>query len=221
MSGRLILQIYEADVPLTQIGVAKVIMGLQDDQLREVANATFKEASCSIPRYCRNKEHHHYNACIGGGICLAKKYKRIFEVVDLVCVSCDSQVIVDTLNYVFDVYYDGKYKAEWRKPRQGKRSRAAALKQEQATKKRGKKEPEEPVQAPEEIKQESNTTKDSPKKERKPRKPKMSIQATETGRVSGITPNESNVPKEDTKPTGRGKPRVKQGRPRNRKAEAA
>jgi hypothetical protein len=96
------------------------------------------------------------------------------------------------------------------------------LKQEQATKKRGKKEPEEPVQAPEEIKQESITTKDSPKKrERKPRKPKMSIQATETGRVSTLTPNESNVPKEDTKPAGRGKPRIKQGRPRNRKAEAA
>jgi hypothetical protein len=104
MSGRLILQIYEADVPLTQIGVAKVIMGLRDDQLREVANSTFKEASCKVPRYCRNKEHHHYNACIGGGICLAKKYKRIFEIIDPVCVSCDSQVIVDTLNYVFDVY---------------------------------------------------------------------------------------------------------------------
>jgi hypothetical protein len=216
MSGKLVLQIFEEDVPLTQIGAAKIIMGMKDKHLREIANTGFR-GEPRIPKYCNNKDHHHYNACIGGGICLAKKYKRLFSFVDLECVSCESTNIVTTLNYMFDEYYSGRYRAEWRKPR----GRRATIEKEKVFKKRGKK--EEPAQVPDEIKQEESITKkNSPKKkpERKPRAPKV-FQTTETGRVSCITPNESNVPKEGTKPAGRGKPRVKQGRPRNRKAEVA
>jgi|WetSurSiteA1Bulk_404760.scaffolds.fasta_scaffold92882_2 hypothetical protein len=220
MSGKLVLQIYEDDVPLTLIGTAKVIMGLKDEQIREVANSANDRAH--LPKYCNNKEHHHYNACIGGGICLAKKYKRLFSFVDVVCTTCDSYVIVDTLNYMFSEYYEGKYRAEWRKTRRDKRSGFTDKPVKAVTKKRAKKQTEtEPIQAPAELKTESITKKDSPKKKRE-RPPKLSIQATETGRVSGITPNESNKPKTLTKAVvERGKPRVKQGRPKKRTAEAA
>jgi hypothetical protein len=218
MSGKLVLQIYEGDVPLTQIGVAKIIMGMKDEHLREIANTGFR-GEPRIPRYCNNKDHHHYNACIGGGICLAKKYKRIFSVVDLECVSCESHNITDTLNYMFEEYYDGRYRAEWRKPRRGKR---ASVEREKVSRKRGKKKEEEPAPVPDEIKQESITKKDSPKKkvERPPRKKKeLEIVAVETGRAQVLVPNVSNVPQSIQ--VDRGKPRVKQGRPRNRKAEAA
>ena len=220
MASKLILQIYENDVPLTLIGVAKIIMGMKDKHLKEIANAGFR-GETRIPKYCDNKNHHHYNACIGGGICLAKKYKRLFSFVDMVCVSCDSHVIIDTLNYMFDEYYNGQYRAEWRRPRQGKRFRAKVEKPEKVARKRGKNtKTAEPIQVPDEIKQESMTKTDSPKKkaDRPPRK-KKELVAVETGRVQCLVPNVSNVPQSIQ--IDRGKPRVKQGRPRNRKAEAA
>lgn len=223
MSGKLVLQIYEDEVPLTLIGTAKVIMGLKDEQIREVANSARDRSR--LPKYCDNKEHHHYNACIGGGICLAKKYKRLFSFVDLICTSCDSHVIVDTLNYMFSEYYEGKYRAEWRKTRTGRSGFTAA--KEKVTKKRAKKPTEpEPIQAPPKIKTESITKKDPPKKRERParaqKESKLSLVGTDTGRVQTQVPNVSNVPKTAAKVSvDRGKPRVKQGRPKKRTAEAA
>jgi hypothetical protein len=152
MAGRLVLQIYEDDVPLTLMGTAKIIMGLKDEHIREVANST--QGRSHLPKYCNNKEHHHYNACIGGAICLAKKYKRLFSSVDIVCNSCDSYIIVETLNYIFNEYYGGRYRAEWRKTRKARSE--FTDKKVKVTKKRAKQQPEdEPIQVPTEIKKES------------------------------------------------------------------
>lgn len=121
--GKLVLQIYEDDTPLTLVEVARIIKGLTDKQIRQTANATYNQGGESLPRRCDNKRHDLYKKCVGGGICLAKKYKKCGVFVDQICGSCESDVITDTLNYVFDTYYDGRYRAAWRKTRVTKRSR--------------------------------------------------------------------------------------------------
>lgn len=118
--SKMVLQIYKGDVPLTLVEVGRIIHGLKDEEIHETANAILTDEAKKLPRRCDNKDHHHYKKCVGGGICLAKKYKRLFASVDLTCVSCESKAITDTLNYIFDRYYNGEYRAEWRQTRRNK-----------------------------------------------------------------------------------------------------
>ena len=132
--GKLILQIYEGETPLTLVETARIIKGLKDSHILETANATYEEGGESLPRHCDNKRHNLYRKCVGGGVCLAKKYKRCGVSPDAICSVCESKVITDTLNYMFQVYYDGKYTSKWRTTRINKNSKPVRAK---ATKKRG------------------------------------------------------------------------------------
>ena len=202
MARKLVLQIYENDVPLTLVEVARIIHGLKDKDIRETANSTWNNDD--IPRFCRNKLHTHYRSCVGGGICIAKKYKRMFSFIDQVCVSCESTVITDTLNYMFKTYYDGRYRAEWRKTRKTRRSKPD--REDKAAKTRGEKKKQEQIAAL------NGMTSEPPKKKGRPKKSKP----------AKAKPKEKKKPKTEKK-LAVAKPRQKkiQGRPRNRKVRQA
>lgn len=120
MAKRYVMQIYKGDVPLTQVETARVIQSVKEDHIVKTANLVLSEES-PISRRCDNKNHNLYKKCVGGGMCLAKKYKKGTALVDQMCSTCDSKVIVEALNYIFDNFYEENYKAEWRTPRKTKR----------------------------------------------------------------------------------------------------
>ena len=110
--ARQLLQIYENKASLTSTEAGKLLLTITDDILRDVANSMFSEPS--LPRRCDNKEHMLFRKYVGGGICVAQKYKRLFSWIDPICSTCYSQNIVNTLNFIFNKYYDGRYRCEWR-----------------------------------------------------------------------------------------------------------
>lgn len=134
MSKKKVLQIYEGEVPLTLQSVGKLLLTIKDEELRETANSTY--SSQRLPKNCDNKEHIYYRKCVGGGVCLARKYRRLFAQTDSICGACESEGLIATLNYIFDTYYGGKYKAAWRAvrtktPRPEKAKRGRKKKEEQ------------------------------------------------------------------------------------------
>lgn len=131
MSKKYILQIHEGEVPLTQEATSRIIKAIKDEHLREIANSTYN--TNELPTRCDNKSHMLYRKCVGGGICLARKYKRLFSHPDQVCSTCQSQGLVDTLNYLFSVYYEEDYRAEWRTPRRTKRSKSTRKEVKEST----------------------------------------------------------------------------------------
>lgn len=190
--AKLVLQIYdENDAPLTLIEVARIVRGITDEAVRETANSTYTESGKDLPKRCDNRNHNLYKKCVGGGICFAKKYKRLDVSVDQVCGSCESKVITDTLNHIFNTYYDGNYTAKWRSTRAKKAARPA-----KAPKKRGETKKEEQIKALNNIKSEpaktkpkgrpkkDNPDKVKPKKEKK-KKPKVAVPKTRNRTVRG------------------------------------
>jgi hypothetical protein len=125
MAGKLVLQIYEgeAQIPLRLTDIGNLLARIKDEEIHATANKSLDLYETRLPRCCDNKEHVHYKKNIGGGICFAKKYKRLNLLSDQVCGSCQSNVITRTLNYIFSEYYDGKYIAEWRRTKTTIRSK--------------------------------------------------------------------------------------------------
>lgn len=198
--AKLILQIYEGDTPLTLVETARVIQGLQDSQIRETANMTYNEGGENLPRRCDNRRHDLYRKCVGGGVCLAKKYKRCELSADQICSTCESKVITDTLNWMFERYYGGKYTAAWRRTRATKRSKPE---REKATKKRGEEKKREQLEI-------LNGMAEKPKPTRKKK----------------VAPRDNQKPKskkepEKDKKLAVTKTKKTRGRPRRRQSEAA
>jgi hypothetical protein len=50
----------------------------------------------------------------GPGVCIAKKFLKYTPHMDYGCGTCNSDEIIDQLNYIFDRNYDGNFHAEWR-----------------------------------------------------------------------------------------------------------
>lgn len=107
------LQITENKIPLRLNEVANVLLKIKDEYIRDAAQAALRMSEL-VPHKCNNKDNVYYNKFIGGGICLAKKYKRLGVSKDLVCQDCQSSNIVKTLNYIFDRYFSGRYHASWK-----------------------------------------------------------------------------------------------------------
>jgi len=107
-----VLQIYENETPLRLSEIGILLLRIKDEFINDAAQESLH--SNKVPKSCDNPDHLSYKKYVGGGICLAKKYKRLGMATDQICQACQSKNIVETLNFIFEKFYAGMYSACWR-----------------------------------------------------------------------------------------------------------
>lgn len=100
------LQLYEGDEPLTMKDALKILSQItwNDIELLSKGRPAIISGNCIK----------HNNMHRGQGTCLAKKFLNYNPIMNYGCGTCTSNEIIDQLNYIFEINYGGKYRAEWR-----------------------------------------------------------------------------------------------------------